>query len=342
MKKIAFLAAVAATLCTMACNKNMDTAEGNVINSNMEKESVTGELHPLTIKITGSAQTKAVEVTTENEAKVNNLQVIAFRNNVKDTYGKVLNSDEITIQCADGGRTVWAIVNGPDISAVNTPTELQAVMCTLKDYSTNDFVMTGSTWVELPSSETASIEVTRIASRVKIKKISRDFTVATEGAKEMIIKRIQLSDVVVKSNIGVTYVPTASSDFQYLKGSWSSGATALYDDLNYALDDDSSYEVEHAFYAFPNPTVEDSSSSTWNPRHTHLVVTVLLDNNTEYYCIPLPVIERNKSYEIEELTLTRHGAGSPYIYFQDAGFEVTVKNWSVVTVTDGVNEGIVI
>ena len=340
MKRIAFLAAVAATLCTVACNKNMD-AQINEVPDQPENQTEQ-TLHPLTIKISGGAQTKATSVSSEDETRVNTLQVIAFRNNVKDTYGSINNSDEITIQCADGGRTVWAIVNGPDVSAVTTPTELQAVMCTMKDYSISDFAMTGSTWVELPQAETAEIEVTRIASRIVIKKITRNFAVAAEAAKTMTIQSIRLSDVVVKSNLGVSYVPSESSDFMFLKGGTSSGATALYEDCLSLLPNGESHEVSHYFYAFPNPTVNDSCSSTWNPRHTHLVVQVGIDNNTEYYVIPMPVIERNKSYEIEELTLTRHGASNPYTYFQDTEFEVSVKDWAVVTVTDGVNEGIVI
>lgn len=333
MRKIAFLAAVAATLCTVACNKNMDAPVNEVPGEAGNQTEQT--LHPLTIKIKGDAETKATSITPSNEVKVNSLQVIAFKNNVKDVYGSITNNDEITIQCADGGRTVWAVVNGPDISAVNTPTELQAVMCTLSDWSLDNFVMTGSTWVELPSTETAEIEVTRMASRIVLKKITRDFTVATEGAKTMTISRIQLGDVVMKNNLGGTYVPSAQTDWEFTKGSWRSGATAFFDNLNVSLSDDDSYETAHTFYVFPNPTVDDSASTTWCPRRTHLIVQVDLDGTTEYYVIPLPVLERNKSYEIDELTLTKHGASNPYTYFQDASFEVSVKAWTVVPVTSG-------
>ena len=77
MRKITFLAAVAATLCTVACNKNMDTQINEVPNPAEQ------EYHPLTIKIKGNApETKATSIDPDDEVKVNTLQVIAFRNHV--------------------------------------------------------------------------------------------------------------------------------------------------------------------------------------------------------------------------------------------------------------------
>ena len=62
MKRIAFLAAVAATLCTVACNKNMDTQINEVPNPAEQ------EYHPLTIKIKGNApETKATGIDPDDE-----------------------------------------------------------------------------------------------------------------------------------------------------------------------------------------------------------------------------------------------------------------------------------
>lgn len=328
MKKIAFLAAMAATLCTVACNKGLDTPVNEV-------PAQEQQLHPLTIKVKGNApETKTTSVDPDNEVKVNTLQVIAFRNGVKDTYGTINNSDEITIQCADGGRTVYAIVNGPDVSAINTPSDLLATMCEIADWSVSNFLMVGSDWVTLPNASTMEIEVTRMVSRIKINQISRDFTVAAEAAKTLKIKKIQLSDVVIKNNLGGTYMPTATTDFDFKAGSSSSGSIAFFDDLNYTLTDGDDYSTPHSFYAFPNPTVADAAGLPWTVRHTHLVVTVEYDGATKYYNVPLPILERNKSYEIDNLTLTRPGSDDASYYLQDAEFSVSVKDWVTVPVAD--------
>lgn len=333
MKKNAFLAAVAATLCTVACNKGLDTPVNEVPAQNMEQE-----LHPLTIKVRGNApETKATAIDPDDEVKVNTLQVIAFRNNVKDTYGTISNSDEITIQCGDGSRVVYAIVNGPDVSSINTPTDLLATMCTMDVTSISNFAMVGSQPVDLPASDAVEIEVTRLASRVVVKKITRDFTVASEGAKTMNICGIYLGDAAIKNNLGGTYVPTLAADFEFRNCVFSTTPDAralggLF--AQFALADDSSYSTPHYFYTFPNPTVNDSASATWGARHTHLIIQVLVDNLTKYYNIPLPVLERNKSYEIDEITLTRLGASDPKNYLQDTDFEISVKDWTVVPVAD--------
>jgi len=332
MRKITFLAAVAATLCTVACNKNMDTQINEVPNPAEQ------EYHPLTIKIKGNApETKATGIDPDDEVKVNTLQVIAFRDNVKDTYGSASNTDEITIQCGDGDRVVYAVVNGPDVSAINTPSDLLATVCTMDVTTLNNFAMVGYEAVSLPESDAVEIEVTRLASRIVVKKITRDFTVASEGAKTLKICGIYLGDAAIKNNLGGTYVPTATADFEFRGCVYSTepDARALGGLISQVtLADDLSYSVAHTFYTFPNPTVADSAASTWNARHTHLIIQVLIDDTTKYYNIPLPVLERNKSYEIDEITLTRIGSSDPKNYLQDVNFELNVKNWTVVPVAD--------
>ena len=69
-----------------------------------------------------------------------------------------------------------------------------------------------------------------------------------------------------------------------------------------------------------------------------MVVEVELGGDTFYYPITLPVLEPGKSYEIENLTITRKGADSPdtVISLADATFEINIKEWTVVPITDGI------
>ena len=51
----------------------------------------------------------------------------------------------------------------------------------------------------------------------------------------------------------------------------------------------------------------------------------------------MPALERNKSYEIELVKVTRPGSDDPDVpvSFADATFEVNVIDWTVVPVTEG-------
>ena len=91
MRKIAFLAAVAATLCTVACNKNMDTQ----INEAPDPAQSQGR-YDLTVNVRGGdlVQTKSTAITAANEVQVNNLQVFVFRGDALDAYASVNNEDE--------------------------------------------------------------------------------------------------------------------------------------------------------------------------------------------------------------------------------------------------------
>jgi hypothetical protein len=62
-----------------------------------------------------------------------------------------------------------------------------------------------------------------------------------------------------------------------------------------------------------------------------LVVDVTLDGERGYYPIELPVLERNKTYSIEEIVLTRRPGDVPYkpIETGEATAQITVAEWEL-------------
>ena len=144
MKKsiFAFAAALAALV---ACNKN----EATPMQPQNQESLVPCEL---TVGICG-AITKATAVTTENEAKVNNLQVFVFRGDDLDAYASVDNAQELTLSCTAGDRVVYALVNAPDYSAVPGKAALLAKVSELSANSLSNFEKVGSKSVTLPQSE---------------------------------------------------------------------------------------------------------------------------------------------------------------------------------------------
>ena len=163
------------------------------------------------------------------------------------------------------------------------------------------------------------IEVKRLATRVVLKKVTAAFTSPAEAALDCILKRVYLINVAGDFNLGYTDDPTV----WYSKMAYES-PTGLDDLLNTTLT--------------PGHNLKNTQSTTWSPRFTRIVAEVELGGTTYYYPVNLQYIDYGKSYEIENLTITRKGSTSPDqpITIQDGTFEITVKDWTVVPVTSGI------
>ena len=70
---------------------------------------------------------------------------------------------------------------------------------------------------------------------------------------------------------------------------------------------------------------------------TRIVIETTLGTSKYYYPINLPEMADNKSYEIEEVVLTRPGSDNPDepVSFADATFSINVIDWTVVPLTEG-------
>lgn len=336
MRKIAFLAAVAATLCTVACNKEIST-------SKVENPSESVQMAELNLSIVGSSSpaTKTLDADFDDEhSEVANIQFFVFDGEILDAYKKITSGLTTSITVKTGEKTVYAVVNAPDISSVKTLTELKAAKSSLVD-NADHFVMVGSNTASVPSEDPIEIEVKRIVSRVVLKKITASFSNPAYAAMQCRLTTLMLLNVPTDINYELTDAPTEWVNKRVL-GTGSvpdalvkSDLSSITADLNSAPFDTDSY-----FYSYPNPTVEDSQSTTWSARHTRLVVGVQLgsDYTVYYYPITLPVMEPGKSYEIENLTITRKGSDHPDtpVSLADATFEISVKPWTVVPVTEGI------
>ena len=316
MKKsiFAFAAALAALV---ACNKN-DVAPMQP----QDQESLVP--CELTVGICG-AMTKATAVSADNEAKVNNLQVFVFRGDDLDAYASVDNAQELTLSCTAGDRVVYALVNAPDYSAVPGKAALLAKVSELSANSLTNFEMVGSKSVTLPQSEKVSIDVNRIASRVVLKKITRSFTSEALQALNFKVDAIYLINVAGNTSYDLSAAPAKWYNVAENKNEL---ASLLYDAPASLITNGQSYSTAHTFYAYPN----DLATNT-----TRLVIETTLGETKYYYPINLPEMAANKSYEIEEVKITRPGSDNPDepVSFADATFSINVIDWTVVPVTEG-------
>ena len=331
MKKVLyFLAAAAATLGTIACNKDLNQ---NVPSQNQGLFE-EGQKCEVTVGIVGSERTKATGSTAEDEVAVKMLQIFVFRGDALDAYGKIANKDSLKLSCTAGQRTIYALVNDVDRSSIKTKTELLAAVSNYSNTLEGGFAMIGSTDKTLPQTGKITVEVNRLASRVIISKVTRNFTSAALAAQDLKIEKIWIQNVAADINFGLTAAPTTWLNKMNLDAQTNK---YLSDAPNASVANSSAYETPHTFFCYPNPTADDSSDTTWCARHTRLVVQVKLGTDTYYYPITLPVLEYNKSYEIANLTLTRPGSDNPDVpvTFQDCTFDINIKPWTVVPVTEG-------
>lgn len=99
------------------------------------------------------------------------------------------------------------------------------------------------------------------------------------------------------------------------------------------INGESSHDMPHYFYCYPNPTTTDSSSETWGPRYTRLVVEATYSGRHYYYPINIKgedgSLNYNTSYVISKLTITGPGSDSPDkpITKGGASFSLYITNW---------------
>ena len=327
-KGFLMMAAVAAVFGTMSCKKD-NVPSMNHGNANVP---VDGERTELTVGI-ATGMTKSTTITAEDEVKVNNLQVFVFRGDALDAYGVADNASTVTVSCTKGNREVYAVVNAPDLKDIATKTDLLAAKSALSDNDESNFVMIGKTNADLPSELPVNVEVDRIVSKVVLKTVNRAFTSAALAALNFSIDEIFITNVAGDVNYGLTDNPLE----WYNKMDYNSEMAMFTHDAPAAsVVNEEAYSTQHTFYCYPNKAA-DSDATSWSPRRTRLVLKTTLGTDTYYYPVTLPELENNKSYELE-LTITRPGSDNADmpVSFADCSFSISVKPWTVVTVSEGV------
>lgn len=341
MKNFLFLSAIAAFAFT-ACQKEPASLQ--------DSDGQTGIVDVFVT--TGSPATKAYTstgaytISTDGERSINNLQVVFF-----DESGSVAkylsNTDSKTgISIQKGSYTVYAVINGPDISSVATITDLEETTAELDTYNNlGGMLMTGSTTAVVSETRSsASITAVRMVSRISLVSVTN---AAPSGAGSFTINGIMLTNVVASQNLACTssitswYNTYGRPAANLTSGAIIDGSTYRADAENLtwnaggqsiACGDTYTWSTPLPFYAYPNSATGNSAFSTsYSPSYTRLVVIGTLNGRKSYYPVVLTGgLERNKAYSVR-LTVTGDGTNDP----QDdpntlkGGIDVsiTVQDW---------------
>lgn len=295
--------------------------------------------------------TKATSYVTSQtyETAVNNVQVLVF-----DSTGALnayVDADKsvtgITINTTAGSKTVWAVVNGPDLSTVTSVSGLSAKTIDLGDNSTtasSGFVMAGSTTCTISNSTTtASISVKRFVSRVALAKVNNALPSSYGSLK---INNVALINVVGNQNLaGAATASTwynkmgrkdgATASNQIIDGSTylASHPTLTFKSVESSVASGASHTptTPYLFYTFPNSTSNNVTgwATSFTARKTRLVVAATIGGKKYYYPVVIDTPSRNNAYTVE-LTITGLGSTEPDKPVEKGTINasVTVEGWA--------------
>lgn len=337
MKKAFTIAAIAFAAVLSSCSKDISP--------------VPQTPSPVSLKVDiGLPGTKAkLAAGSTADLTANTVQVFVFNSDgtLDTSSGMTAYGEEINLSVIPGNKSVWALVNAPEATGIETETGLAAKRSLLGDNNLNSLVMSGSTTVEISGSTSVTVLVKHIAAKVVLDKVTRAFTNPYYSGIPLTIKRIYMSNVAADANYACNGQPTLwNIKMGVLDNPLQNAALLLDDGMSVSLAEGTSYDTAHTFYVYPNPTTEDTVDlDEWAPRMTRLVLECDYNGRTCYYPITVPgsaymaaggsspTIDRNKVYHISGLTLKRPGSVSPeqpgpeVSSEVDCTFNVTVSEW---------------
>ena len=350
-----FLMPLAAIAVMTACSKNIGPE--NIIPGNAQQSELI-----LSLDFPEAAVTKAVSAYTTAqtyESQVNSVQILVF-----DSAGKIdkyLNAGTktsgISISTVSGAKTVWAVVNGPDLSSTATMSALQSTAITLggnnSTTASTGFIMAGSNTCTVgTSATTCAITVSRFVSRVALVSVKNALP-TSYGT--MTINCAYLANVVGNQNIaGNASAATWYNKFgradesTQVSSHMIDGSTykASCEALTYkAISGTAAVGASHApstpylLYCFPNSstTAPTAFSTSFAAQRTVLVVKATVGGTASYYPVVLDdaAPARNSAYTVA-LTITGPGSSDPNTPVQKGSLtaSITVSPWSSGAVYD--------
>ena len=331
------MAAVAAMVCS--CDK-----DGDCVPCQKEEEQEQKAALRVSLNLEGDPQTRATNYVTAQayETAVNDVQIFVFDS--KGALATYLDADtktsDITINTIYGQKTVYAVVNGPDLSGITTQEDLEHTAVDLGANSTTTskgFVMVGSNACNVSgTTATVSISVKRLVARVALQKITNSLP---DSYGSLTVNSVMLINVAGNQNLECT----ASISTWYNKMGRKDGASAtqiIDGTTNLASHPTLTFmsvgksvanggslapATPYLFYTYQNNSTSEGNgwSNTFSARKTRLVVTATIGGTKYYYPVSISNPQRNTAHTVE-LTITGLGSTDPDILVQKGAITATV------------------
>ena len=326
MKKLPMLCAV---VCVLACSQQ-EKSELSCNDSDLRGSLVVSVLHKENVTKAGAGYTEVLEV----EKAEKKVTVMVF-----DKETGVLNaskdmdatSEECDFSIPVGEKTVWAVVNGPELDDVVTLGQLESIV---DDLSLNSFLqegltMTGSEDCTVEAGTTVSpvIIVSRMVSRVVLRNVTCSLPAQYGKLK---VDCIFLGDAFTKQTFGgglsgkvnVSGYHDAEKTVPIGKnGVVGSCPEYLYASVGEFVNVQEEAALNRCLYCHPNDTQE----------YTNMYILATVGGRQYYYKVPLTKgLEANTTYSID-VEIMNIGESEPPVHDHDKG-----KVKAVITVADWV------
>ena len=320
MKRKIFVAAVAlAAVISCERNEGLQSADHDEM-AVLEVRMVAGDT-----KVTGAGGSE--------EEAVSDLQVLVYdmSNRSLEAYETPDPAAvEVSFQCRVGKKEIIVLANAPDVSDMVSYDDFLKERSFLADNSEGRLVMEGHAPMDLSlSGGDVVVNLSRMVSKVILDGITVDFEHDEYDETDFVLKKIYLTNVAGD----MTYLSETADPVQWYNKvvqTPSEDVDAMISDAvgDFNMKGHNDYTSVHHFYCYPNPYTSDDFSSQWSPRPTRLVVEAELGEDTFYYPVSLPKLERNNRYHVS-LHIARPGTRNPE---QDmdrraASFTINIVGW---------------
>lgn len=277
------------------------------------------------VALDGAARTRADAYTERQDYEeiIGSVQYFVFGQDGLEVYESTASAGAHSFSLTGGDKTIYAVVNGPDLQDIATEEALLSQTFYLRDESrTEGFQMMGSSRVSVSeTSLEATVRVSRIASRIALMSVANALP---DSASTLEIERVWLSNVrgdwsASPSGEPVWHNRQGRSDDareSIIGGNAARGIPEAAQMTYLAVGQSASVpspfipEVPLLLYCYPNAsTVTPDGWQSWDSdgQRTTLVIEAKLDGESCYYPIVLEGIGRNCAYTVYA---TIHGAGS--------------------------------
>ena len=274
---------------------------------------------------------KSTGISEEDEKEISHWAVMLF--NARESSEKFCESvsggADISFTIRSGARyRAYAIANYPrygeyafDPDRITDEETLKRSVISLADYSPSSLPMFGETEITALGGEVSStVSLTRLVSKVVVKKITADIREERFRALPFHLKALYLTNVWCRNSLAEDLPAEDAPELWYNAMGWhGSGSNGALDalvadrNINAPIAQGGSYSTLHCFYTMPDAVTKDHDKreAAWSSRCTRLVIEAAVGTKTYYYPVTLPDMKRGAAYIIEEVTIRNVGSLSP-------------------------------
>lgn len=342
MRNKVLLCAAVAAATVMSCNKN------DIIQAPAVEEGV---IHFSVKSNEAEAATKALTAYTDSqdyETATNSIQIFVFDGDGElNGYKNLVSATSGDISTTVGEKTVWAVVNGPQMTDISTESELKSKALDLADNSkSGGFVMSGfNSCTVAGSGADCEITVSRLVSRVALVSVVNNLP---EALGTFRIENVFLSNVVGNQNIEGSASASTWYNKEGREDEETRNGTHIIDGGDYEaycpeltfngtatdISNGSIYQPSTPilFYSYPNSATAKGNgfSNPFTAQRGVLVVSATVNDALYYYPVVLDnsLLERNKTYTVG-ITVTGFGSDDPNVEVDKGAleFSIEVSDW---------------